>query len=64
MGIPDGKIIKLILDVKTRWNTIHYIMLERLIELFRIVFSILLEKSNAADFINTRELNIIKEIKN
>lgn len=39
-------------------------MLERFIELFRIVSSILLEKSNAPDFITTRELNILKEIKN
>lgn len=39
-------------------------MLERFIHLYRIISSILLERPNAPDPITTREMNVLKEVKN
>ncbi|KAF0762274.1 zinc finger BED domain-containing protein 4-like [Aphis craccivora] len=61
-GIPEGKILKLILDVKTRLNSLYY-MLERFLHLYRIISSILLERSGAPDMITTRELQVFEEVK-
>ncbi|KAF0748319.1 zinc finger BED domain-containing protein 4-like, partial [Aphis craccivora] len=61
-GLPDGKILKLVLDVKTRWNSLLY-MIERFLNIFRIISVIILDKSTAPDFVTAHELNTIREIK-
>lgn len=62
LGLPDGKILKLVLDVKTRWNSLLY-MIERFLNIFRIISVIILDKSTAPDFVTAHELNTIREIK-
>ncbi|XP_050527498.1 zinc finger BED domain-containing protein 4-like isoform X2 [Daktulosphaira vitifoliae] len=62
-GLPEGKVLKLILDIKTRWNSLYY-MIDRFLHLYRVVSSILLERPNAPDLITTREILIVKEVKN
>lgn len=52
----------MVLDVKTRWNSINY-MLERFLILYKIVPSILLENQNSPDLITHSELLILKEIR-
>lgn len=63
LGIPEGKILKVVLDVKTRWNSIYY-MIERFLDLYQMLVSILLVKTNAPDILTVRELQDIKECKN
>lgn len=55
--------LKMILDVKTRWNSLYY-MVDRFLNLFKIISNILLEKQKAPDCLNTREVNTLKEVKN
>ncbi|KAF0713571.1 zinc finger BED domain-containing protein 4-like [Aphis craccivora] len=61
-GIPEGNMLKMILDVKTRWNSLYY-MVDRFLNLFKIISNILLEKQKAPDCLNTREVNTLKEVK-
>lgn len=53
----------MVLDVKTRWNSLYF-MLDRFLILYRIISSILIEKPNAPDLITSSELNILKEVRN
>lgn len=53
--------LKMILDVKTCWNSIYY-MIERFLKLSSIISGILLTKSYALDMLTGRELNELKEI--
>lgn len=44
-NIPEGKIEKMILDFKTRWNSMFY-MIERLLESLTVVSQILVNESS------------------
>lgn len=55
--------LQMILDVKTRWNSLYY-MVERFLKLFKIISNILLDKPKAPDFLNTREVTTLKEVRN
>ncbi|XP_016664355.1 uncharacterized protein LOC107885265 [Acyrthosiphon pisum] len=61
-GIPEGNMLKMILDVKTRWNSLYY-MVDRFLNLFKIISNILLEKQKAPDCLTTREVNTLKEVR-
>lgn len=45
----------MILDVKTRWNSLYY-MVDRFLHLFKIISSILLDKPKAPDCLTAREV--------
>lgn len=51
----------MVLDVKTRWNSLFY-MLERFLCLFKTISIILLDKTSAPPVINATELSQLKEI--
>lgn len=52
--------LKVILDVKTRWNSLYY-MLERFICLVRFIQNIILEDRNAPPFLSGIEIDNIKK---
>ncbi|XP_054091451.1 zinc finger BED domain-containing protein 4-like isoform X2 [Zeugodacus cucurbitae] len=60
-GVAEGKMLKPILDVKTRWNSTYY-MLERFIKLCSYINQILLNYSDAPVMITSKEKDDIIEI--
>lgn len=61
MGVKEGQLKKMILDVRTRWNSCFY-MLQRFMELVSIVGSILLTRPEAPPMVSSSELDCIKEM--
>lgn len=55
MGVPEGKFKKLILDIKTRWNS-TFNMIERFIKLAPVLKNIIFGNINAPDMTTTTEL--------
>jgi len=60
-GIKDGAVKKLILDVSTRWNSIFY-MLQRFVELSKIISEIMLTRPNGPEMISARQLQEIHDV--
>lgn len=60
-GIPEGSIKKFIMDVKTRWNSVHY-MLERFLELSKVCSEILLDDYASPGMPSGSEIEIIKQL--
>lgn len=58
-GIPEGKVMKVILDVKTRWNSTFF-LLDRFLELSTILNEILLEKPFAPPMPTAIEIKKLK----
>lgn len=61
MGVKQGQIKKMILDVRTRWNS-HFYMLQRFIDLVSIVGAILLTRPEAPPMISSSELDCVREM--
>lgn len=60
-GILEGNCLKLILDVKTRWNS-TYFMIERFLKLAPLLGNIILSNVNAPNMVNATELEELKQI--
>ena len=60
-GIPEGSVQKMILDVETRWNSLYY-MLQRFVDMLRIVTVIVIEGKNAPALPSGNEIEAVKEI--
>lgn len=54
IGVPEGKTLKLLLDVRTRWNSCYY-MLERLIKLLPCISQIMLNHVDTPPMISSKE---------
>ncbi|XP_054091792.1 zinc finger BED domain-containing protein 4-like [Zeugodacus cucurbitae] len=60
-GASTSNTKKMILDVRTRWNSCFY-MLERFVQLAPILSEVLLTRLEAPSMVNAPELNKIKEL--
>ncbi|VEN49326.1 unnamed protein product [Callosobruchus maculatus] len=60
-GILEGNIKKLVLDVKTRWNSTYH-MCARFIEMAPYIINITFTNVNAPEMLTTIELEILKEV--
>lgn len=60
-GKREGTVLKVILDVPTRWNSVFY-MAQRFADLSTYVNELLLENPSAPDTVSAMELNILKEV--
>ncbi|KAJ8930136.1 hypothetical protein NQ314_017102 [Rhamnusium bicolor] len=60
-GVLEGNILKLILDVKTRWNSIYF-MIERFLKLAPLLGNIILSNVNAPNMNSATELEELKQI--
>ncbi|XP_045780821.1 E3 SUMO-protein ligase ZBED1-like [Maniola jurtina] len=61
MGLKEGQIKKMVLDVRTRWNSCFY-MVQRFMELVSIVGAILLTRPEAPAMISGTEIDCVKEM--
>lgn len=60
-GVQEGNLKKFILDVKTRWNSVFY-MLERYLELQELVNPILLRTPRSPDVLTAMETETLKNL--
>ena len=59
-GIPEGKMLKLVLDIKTRWNSMYY-MLERFIKMVPYTGQVLVDYDDTPN-ISSKERQDVSEV--
>ncbi|XP_029170131.1 zinc finger BED domain-containing protein 1-like [Nylanderia fulva] len=60
-NIPEGSILKLVADVKTRWNSAFF-MLERFLHLRRVISEIVIESVSAPDMPTAVEMETLNQL--
>lgn len=60
-GVPEGCTKKFILDVKTRWNSLYY-MLERFLLMSKIASQLLLDSTASPELVTGQEIEILKQV--
>lgn len=60
-NVPEGKMRKMILDVKTRWNSTYY-MVERFLDLLKIVSQLLIEEPSSPEMPNAVEIDALRNL--
>lgn len=60
-GVPEGKVKKMVLDVKTRWNSTYY-MVQRFLELLTVVSQILLSDDNSPEMPTSSEIADLRQL--
>jgi len=62
-GISEGNMKKLILDVPTLWNSVYY-MVDRFIDMIKLINSLLLNNCLAPPILNAIEIDILRQLLN
>lgn len=60
-GIPEGKVKKMVLDVKTRWNSTFY-MVQRFLELLTVVSQILIYDNSSPEMPTSSEIADLRQL--
>lgn len=60
-GVPEGCTKKFILDVKTRWNSLYY-MIDRFLDMSKIATQLLLDATDSPELVTGQEIEILKQI--
>lgn len=59
---PEGSVLKLVADVKTRWNSAFF-MLERFLHLRRVISEIIIESVSAPDIPTAVEMETLNQLR-
>ncbi|XP_039282219.1 zinc finger BED domain-containing protein RICESLEEPER 3-like [Nilaparvata lugens] len=59
--VPEGKMKKMILDVKTRWNSTYY-MVEQFLDLIRIISQLLVDDPSSPVMPSSPEIETLKNV--
>lgn len=60
-NVPEGSVVKMIVDVKTRWNSTYH-MLSRFIQMLKPVNEILLDDTSSPDMLSSSEIEELKQL--
>lgn len=60
-GVPEGCTKKFILDVKTRWNSLYY-MIDRFLDMSKIAAQLLLDAKDSPELVVGQEIEILKQL--
>lgn len=60
-GVPEGSVKKFILDVKTRWNSVYY-MIDRFVEMQSVCSELLNVDSRGPEMLSRSEMDTLKQL--
>lgn len=60
-GVAEGCTKKFILDVKTRWNSLYY-MMDRFLDMSKIASQLLLDDIHTPELVTGQEIEILKQV--